>query len=303
MIQLHDIRYVRLGTRDLDATVEFTSKVIGLELARKDGKWAYFKSDKADVRGDTRDHTLAYFEGDPADHTVGLELKNPDDLDKVGAELDNAKFPVRLGTKDECDQRRVRAFIATQDPTGNKIEILARPFHAGVRYFPGRDAGITHFSHIGLNTTNAARDERFWTTVFNARVSDWLGDTPLMRINTAHHSVVLFPTTRPGVQHINHQVEDVDDVMRSYYFLKEKGVKIVFGPGRHPLSGAIMVYFQGPEGMVYEYSMGVKHILPEQEATYRPRQFAFEQYAFCMWGSKPDVAEFQQKKEPMKLVV
>jgi 2,3-dihydroxy-p-cumate/2,3-dihydroxybenzoate 3,4-dioxygenase len=303
MIQLHDIRYVRLGTRDLDATVEFTSKIIGLELARKDGKWAYFKSDKVDVRGDTRDHTLAYFEGDPADHTVGLELKNPEDLDKVGAELDNAKFPVRLGTKDECDQRRVRAFIATQDPTGNKIEILARPFHAGVRYFPGRDAGITHFSHIGLNTTNAARDEKFWTTVFNARVSDWLGDTPLMRINTAHHSVVLFPTTRPGVQHINHQVEDVDDVMRSYYFLKEKGVKIVFGPGRHPLSGAIMVYFQGPEGMVYEYSMGVKHILPEQEATYRPRQFAFEQYAFCMWGSKPDVAEFQMKKEPMKLVV
>ena len=74
---------------------------------------------------------------------------------------------------------------------------------------PGRDAGITHFSHIGLNTTNPQRDEKFWTTVFNARVSDWLGDTPLFRIATAHHSVVLFPTTQPGVQHINHQVEDI----------------------------------------------------------------------------------------------
>ncbi|MGH7248759.1 MAG: VOC family protein, partial [Pseudomonadota bacterium] len=279
MIHLHDIRYVRMGTRDLDAATTFATKIVGLELAGRDGKWAYFKSDKVAVRGDTRDHTLAYFEGDPADHIVGLELKNPDDLDKVGAEFDNAKYSARLGTKDECEQRHVKAFIATQDPTGNKIEIVARPFNSGVRYFPGRDAGITHFSHIGLNTTDPKRDEKFWTTVFNARVSDWLGDTPLFRIHTAHHSVVLFPTTRPGIQHINHQVEDIDDVMRSWYFLKERNVNIVFGPGRHPLSGAMMVYFEGPDGMVFEYSVGVKHIMPEDEATYRPRQFPFERYA------------------------
>lgn len=306
MIHLHDIRYVRMGTRDLDTAIAFATKVVGLELAAKEGKWAYFKSDKVAVRGDTRDHTLAYFEGDPADHTVGLELKNPDDLDKIGAELDNAKYPVRLGTKDESDQRRVRAFISTQDPTGNKIEILARPYNTGVRYFPGRDAGITHFSHIGLNTTDPKRDEKFWTTVFNARVSDWLGDTPLFRIHTAHHSVVLFPTTRPGIQHINHQVEDIDDVMRSWYFLKERNVNIVFGPGRHPLSGAMMVYFEGPDGMVFEYSVGVKHIMPEDEATYRPRQFPFERYALDMWGSLPTVSGFAEKKperEKMRVVV
>ncbi len=71
--------------------------------------------------GGARRHALAYFEGDPADHTIGLELKHPDDLDKVGAELANAGYQARPGTKDECDQRRVKAFIATQDPTGNKI--------------------------------------------------------------------------------------------------------------------------------------------------------------------------------------
>jgi 2,3-dihydroxy-p-cumate/2,3-dihydroxybenzoate 3,4-dioxygenase len=306
MIHLHDIRYVRMGTRDLDAAIQFATKTVGLELASMDGKWAYFKSDRVTTRGDTRDHTLAYFEGDPGDHTIGLELKDHRDFDDVGAQLDNANYPVHMGSKDECEQRRVHAFIATQDPTGNKIEILARPFNSGVRYFPGRDAGITHFSHIGLNTTNPQRDEKFWTTVFNARVSDWLGDTPLFRIATAHHSVVLFPTTKPGVQHINHQVEDIDDVMRSWYFLKERGVNIVFGPGRHPLSGAMMVYFEGPDGMVFEYSVGVKHILPEQEATYRPRQFGFERYALDMWGSLPthsDFAEKKPEKEKMRVVV
>ena len=47
----------------------------------------------------------------------------------------------------------------------------------------------------------------------------------------------------------------------------------------------MMVYFEGPDGMVYEYSVGVKHIMPEQEATYRPRQFSVEGYNGDMWGS------------------
>jgi 2,3-dihydroxy-p-cumate/2,3-dihydroxybenzoate 3,4-dioxygenase len=305
MINLHDIRYVRLGTPDLESAIEFTTNIVGLQLVAREGKAAYFRSDKVEVRGDTRDHTLVYFEGDPADHAVGFELIDPRDLDAVGAELEKAGHPVHFGTKEECERRRVKAFIASKDPSGNKIEILARPFHSGVRYFPGRDAGITHFSHIGLNTTNAPRDETFWTALCNARVSDWLGDAPLLRISTCHHSLALFPAARPGVQHINHQVEDIDDVMRAYYFLQEKGVRIVFGPGRHPLSTAMMVYFEGPDGMVYEYSVGVKDIAPEQEATYRPRQFPFDRYALCMWGSLPDMPGMRTEKPvaPMKAVV
>ena len=74
--------------------------------------------------------------------------------------------------------------------------------------------------------------------------------------------------------------------MRSAYFLKENGIRIVFGPGRHPTSGARFVYFEGPDGMVYEYSTGVRLIT--DEANYQPRQFPFEPSSFCMWGSKPD---------------
>jgi hypothetical protein len=46
-----------------------------------------------------------------------------------------------------------------------------------------------------------------------------------------HHRIALFPSKRHGVQHINHQVESIDDVMRSYYFLRERNVRIRFGPG------------------------------------------------------------------------
>ncbi len=302
MINLKDIRYLRLGTRNLDDAVTFATDILGLQLVAREGKAVYFRSDKVDVRGDTRDHTLVYFEGDPADHTVGFDLIAWEDLDRVGAALEDAGFPVHLGTRAECDARRVKGFVASQDPSGNKIEIVARPFHTGERYYPARDAGITGFSHIGLFTTDPVRDEKFWTQVFNARVSDWLDDAPLMRIDTIHHSLALLPSTAPGVQHINHQVESEDDVMRSYYFLQDKGVKIAWGPGRHPLSTAIMLYFVGPDGMIYEYSVGVKQILPEEEATYRPRQFPFDRFAACMWGSIPDRAVLSRAdREPAAL--
>jgi 2,3-dihydroxy-p-cumate/2,3-dihydroxybenzoate 3,4-dioxygenase len=95
------------------------------------------------------------------------------------------------------------------------------------------------------------------------------------------------------VQHINHQVETVDDIMRAWYFLRERGIRILFGPGRHPTSGAYFLYFEGPDGMTYEYSSGVRHISAEEEAGYRPRQFPAVPTSYCCWGSKPDIAEFR----------
>jgi 2,3-dihydroxy-p-cumate/2,3-dihydroxybenzoate 3,4-dioxygenase len=163
------------------------------------------------------------------------------------------------------------------------------------RYFPSRDAGISEFSHIGLRTTDAPRDERFWTRLFNARVSDWIGDAALLRISPVHHTLALFPSTYAGVQHINHQVESIDDVMRSWYFVREqRGCRVVFGPGRHASSGAMFLYFEGLDGMVYEYSTGVMII--DDEASYVPRQFPFTAEAFCMWGAKPDITEFRARE-------
>ncbi|MEX1058457.1 MAG: VOC family protein, partial [Natronospirillum sp.] len=141
-------------------------------------------------------------------------------------------------------------------------------------------------------SSDAARDEKFWTEIMGARVSDWVGHAPLLRIDEIHHKVALFPSDRPGVQHINHQVESIDDVMRSWYFLNSKQVPIQFGPGRHPTSTAMFLYFEGPDGMVFEYSSGVSSIT--DEANYLPRQFPFEAAGLCMWGSKPLIKEFKE---------
>lgn len=288
MIDLLDIRYVRLGTRDLVGADRFAREVVGLELGRVEAGAHHYRSDD-------RDHTLVYFEGDPRDQAVGFELRDAEALDAAAAQLESRRIEVKRGSAEDCEKRRVQAMVGFDDPTGNRIELVVRPMHSGRRHFPSRDAGITGFSHVGLCTTDARRDEAFWCGVLGARVSDRIGDAALLRIDPVHHKVALFPTTRSGVQHVNHQVAGIDDVMRAWYRFREQGVRIVFGPGRHPTSGAVFLYFEGPDGMVFEYSTGVRLIPPEQEASYRPRQFPFDDpMSFCMWGSKPDIAEFRR---------
>jgi 2,3-dihydroxy-p-cumate/2,3-dihydroxybenzoate 3,4-dioxygenase len=283
VLSLNDIRYVRLGTRDVGIAVKFATRIIGLQLAGEDAGSTYLRSDE-------RDHTLVYTPGEAHDHTVGFELAN-DALDAAASELENAGYKVRQGTAAECEQRRVGAFVTFKEPTGTKIDLVVRPWHSGRRYMASRDAGITGFSHIGLYSTAPKRDEKFWTETCNARVSDWIGPAALLRIDSVHHKIALFPARRHGVQHINHQVQSIDDVMRAYYFLRDQGVTIRFGPGRHPTSGAVFLYFEGPDGMTFEYSTGVRLI--EDEAQYKPRHFPFVEQSFCMWGARPAIPEFQ----------
>jgi 2,3-dihydroxy-p-cumate/2,3-dihydroxybenzoate 3,4-dioxygenase len=287
MINLQDIRYVRLGASSLEDSSRFAHDVLGLMPVGREGKFAYFKSD-------SRDHTLCYVEGDPAVTAVGFELADPTALDRAAAEIEAAGYPVRRGTTEDAELRRVREVIFTKDPSGNTVELVTRPHHNGVRYHGTRDAGITGFNHIGLKSNRLVEDEKFWTTLCSARVSDWIGDAALLRISKIHHSIALFPSTGVGVQHVNHQVATFDDVMRNWYFLQKRQVRIVFGPGRHATSGAMFLYFEGPDGMVYEYSCGVNEI---DEQTWRPRQFPFTPESFCVWGSRPDIPEFRRNDD------
>ncbi len=284
MIKLRDVSYVRLGTRDLEGATRFATACLGLEIADRTKGAVYFKSD-------ARAHTLCYVDASPEAQSVGFQVDTQADLSLAACELERLGHAVHVGTAADSDLRQVSAFIAFNDPTGNRIELVWRPAQSSQRYHGERDAGITGFSHIGLCTTDPIRDEAFWTQVCNARVSDRIGDAALLRIDEVHHTIALFPTNRAGIQHINHQVETGDDIMRSYHFLRDRKVPMVFGPGRHPTSSARFLYFEGPDGMVFEYSSGVRSIA--DELLYRERQLPFDPKGFCEWGSKPDIKEFR----------
>jgi 2,3-dihydroxy-p-cumate/2,3-dihydroxybenzoate 3,4-dioxygenase len=102
--------------------------------------------------------------------------------------------------------------------------------------------------------------------------------------------VVLYPSEKAGLVYIGYGVESMDAVMQNNYFVQERQIKIVQGPGREPTSGQIFLRFAGPDGYVFSYGYGLKDIDPR----HRPRQFTPEISSFCEWGSEcADVSELR----------
>ncbi|WP_236796068.1 VOC family protein [Amycolatopsis sp. GM8] len=277
MIELTDIAYVRSGAADLAAAVEFATDIVGLELI--DGG----EPGVAHLRADSYHHCLALVEGESGVIASGFTVADSDALALAESELDRRGFHVTRGGPEECRSRRVSEFIGFDDPFGNRIELvhgkqtLSRPVRLS------RSAGITEFGHLCLDAPDVHEAYRFWSSTFNARVSDWIGDGAcLMRIDPVHHKLAVFKGDEPGLCHMNFQVAELDDVFRNWHFLLDHGVEIEMGPGRHPQSGAVFLYFQGPEGFTYEYSFGVRRIT--DEAAWRPRFFdPAEPGAIDMW--------------------
>jgi 2,3-dihydroxy-p-cumate/2,3-dihydroxybenzoate 3,4-dioxygenase len=266
VITLTDIAYVRSGVADLGTATRFATAIVGLELA------APTEAGVAHLRADHRHHCLALVEGPSGVISSGFTVADSDALDAAETELERSGITVRRGSAEQARSRRVREFIAFDDPFGNRVELasqqetIARP----VAY--ARPAGITEFGHLCLDAPDVHEAYRFWSTRFNARVSDWIGDAAcLMRIDPVHHKLAVFRGEEPGLCHMNFQVATVDDVFRNWHFLQEHDVEIEMGPGRHPQSTAIFLYFLGPEGFTYEYSHGVRRI--EDDASWVPRTF------------------------------
>lgn len=281
MIELVDIAYVRSGAADLAGAVRFATEVVGLEHV--DGPADGTEPGVAHLRADSRHHCLAFVEGVSGVIASAFTVDGPGALALAETELESRGFTVWRGGPADARSRRVGELIGFDDPFGNRIELvcgqqtLARPVR------PGRGSGITEFGHLCLDAPDVAEAHRFWSTTFNARASDWIGDAAcLMRIDEVHHKLAVFQGDRPGLCHVNFQVAELDDVFRNWHHLQDQGVPIEMGPGRHPQSGAVFLYFLGPEGLTYEYSYGVRRIT--DEAAWRPRYFdPAERGSIDMW--------------------
>ena len=266
MITLTDIAYVRSGVADLEAATRFATDIVGLELVTPT------EVGVTHLRADHRHHCLALVEGPSGVISSGFSVADrmrsapPRPSSSGPASACTAGRPPKPGHGASGSSSPSTTRSATAWSSVNQQETMARPVAFS------RGAGITEFGHLCLDAPDVHEAYRFWSTRFNARVSDWLGDAAcLMRIDPVHHKLAVFRGDEPGLCHMNFQVETIDDVFRNWHFLVEHDVEIEMGPGRHPQSTAIFLYFLGPEGFTYEYSFGVRRI--EDDAAWVPRTF------------------------------
>lgn len=269
MITLTDIAYVRSGVQDLEGTVRFAAEVVGLEIVPSTDPGVVH------LRADQRRHCLTFVQGPSGVLASGFTVADPDALAAAESELERGGVRVDRGDADGARSRGVADYIGFTDPFGNRIELATAQRFSAEPVRLTRQSGITEFGHLCLDAPDVREAYRFWSGMFNTRVSDWVGEAAcLMRIDAVHHKFALFRGPEPALCHVNFQVASLDDVFRNWHYLLDHGVEIVLGPGRHPTSGSVFVYFRGPEGLTYEYATGARLI--EDGASWTPRVFDAE---------------------------
>jgi 2,3-dihydroxy-p-cumate/2,3-dihydroxybenzoate 3,4-dioxygenase len=274
--------YVRLAVSQPQAAATFAAEILGLQHVPNKLEPFLFRSDE-------RYHTLCLTDL-TSRSSIGIEIADEQVLDRVADALGHDGFSRREATADECARRFVRRALIVEDSTGNEIDLVIRPALSGRRYFPSRDAGITGLQGIGLRSRAIEEDLRLWTTILGARVTDRVGDVTYLGLDEKHHRVVLYPSDKAGLVYVSYGVESMDAVMQNNYFVQERQIKILHGPGREPASGQIFLRFAGPEGYVFSLGYGLKDIEPR----HRPQQFTLEASSFCEWGSEcADIAELR----------
>jgi 2,3-dihydroxy-p-cumate/2,3-dihydroxybenzoate 3,4-dioxygenase len=265
------VAYVRIETTDTVASANFAEETVGLQRASQNGS-------EATLRADDRAQSLAFVRD--AEPSVGIEVWDEGALELLESRLNEAKFVTRRASAEEARLRCAQTALIARDKTGNIIEFVARPERSGRRFFGARDAGITGLAGIGLRSKDVKGDLRFWRAA-GAEVSDYVGEIAYLAIDERHHRLSLYPSKTSGPLYVAFEVASLDDVMRASYFLAERQVQIVHGPGREPASEQYFLRFRGPEGLIYAYVSGVaKHL-----KTGPPRQFRRADESFCAWGS------------------
>jgi 2,3-dihydroxy-p-cumate/2,3-dihydroxybenzoate 3,4-dioxygenase len=284
MVVLEQLRYARLIASDLDQVTDFAQRVLGLEPIDRTEELATFRSD-------FRDYTLAFATGDHAVQSVGLEVRYSDDLDAVLEGLRQLGISAGRGSAEDCALRKVKEMVWFTDFSGNRIELVARPLNSGWRYFPSRDAGIKGLAGVILRSVDIEKDLSIWSGVLGAQISDWAGDAPYLRFDDAHHRIVLFPASRPGILSVEYSVEDVNLLMRNYYAVRDLQIAILHGPGRRPASEQLFLTFAGPSDVYFTF-VAEGAVVDAQK--HRPRQFPAGPLGLCGWGSECKIGEFNK---------
>ncbi len=231
---------------------------------------------------------MSFSNGASGGSSIGIEVWDEPVLDEIEKRLNRSGFASSRASASDCQRRYVQAALLAKDGSGNSVDLVARPTQSGRRYFPSRDAGITQLHGVGMQSTDLERDLQFWKEL-GSEVSDWVGDIAYLRIDRLHHRIALYPAKRGGLLYAAFEVEALDNIMQNSYFMRERQIKIVQGPGRQPCSKQIFLHVEGPDGIIFSYVNGMSEMGPVRRPA---RQFPLVLESLCEWGSEAkDVPE------------
>jgi 2,3-dihydroxybiphenyl 1,2-dioxygenase len=292
MTRIKDIMQVGVGMPDREKFETFARDRLGFPPSRApDGAVTY-------VRPDGQHHRIAArTAAQPVLEYINFDVGDAEELDGWKSKLSGHSIDWRTGSPLECGARHVANFIEFGDPDGHKLA-LSYGFETGsapLRYT--REVRVLGLGHVLLTVNDTQRSHDFYTGVLGFRLSDWVNVSEnirlcFLRCNERHHSIAFapcMPGKAPRLQHVMFEVESLDDVMRTYHFLRMHEAPIGMGPGKHPNCQTIHVYVQTPGGFAVEFGWGHRRL---EDATHQPVEYPVGT-PVDIWGGAIQSPEFE----------
>jgi len=290
---VQDIRYRRLGylalsVTNLERSEAFYRDLVGVATQRSADGASVF------LRVSDRHHDLVLTQGaQGALRRIGWEMESPAALAAVRDHLSGLGLTIHDVEEAETAILGIGpAFRVTEPTTGAAFEFYASMESAPP--FEPTHTNIARLGHVVLGSPRKAETERFLSEELNFRISDRIGDVvTFMRCfpNPLHHSFGVGGGQLAQLAPLNFLFTDIDDIGRPNNRMKKNGVKIAYGPGRHPTSESIFFYFVDPDGLTVEYSFGMEEFSEEHPRA--ERIFPVVPESFDIWGGTPE-PEFHQ---------
>ena len=238
----------------------------------------------------------------PAEDTaaVGWELDDHDTFDTIEARITSHGVPVTAGLAEEAELRGVERFVRFAGPNGLTQEIYvkarkgAEPLQLAAR--GGFVTGVDGMGHVAIATKRPYQMRGYYSTVFDARLSDYIDETingvkfkiRFLRVNERHHTVAIAATKhlplnpiRTKIQHCNVQVAELNDLTLSYQRVKELGFDMALSVGQHTNDKELSYYAVTPSG--FEWELGWNPIVVD-ESTWTPTTHQ----GISIWGHTPE---------------
>lgn len=242
--------HVRLTVRDLSVSRDFYSGVLGLIVSNETPDACYLRAAEEACH-----HSLVLEkcapDAEPECTAIGMRVLTEGELDRASHWLETRGFPIEW--MDLPYQGRT---LRTRDVVGVPVELCAT-MDVVDRRFGDLMAPATYakrLDHYQLFSHDARAQTEFYAKL-GFRISDAIlagddleGAFLWRKGNT--HDLVLFTGSGPRLHHFAYVVSEPSQVLRACDTAGDSGFgrTIERGPGRHPLDGALYVYFRDPDG-------------------------------------------------------
>jgi 2,3-dihydroxybiphenyl 1,2-dioxygenase len=276
----------------------FGTGLLGLQLAERSAAQLTFRMD------DRRQRLLVVPGAGDGARFFGWEVADGAALDAVAGRLEGMGVPVARGDAGLEAQRRVAGLVVTEDPVGNRLEIVhgaevaAEPFRPG-RCISGFRTGPLGMGHAVLTVPRMEAVLPFYRDVLEFRVSDFVTHpfkAVFLHVNPRHHSLALIETGQAGLHHLMLELFNLDDVGQGYDLAMQEEGRVGTSLGRHTNDFMTSFYARTPGGFMVEYGWGGRVIDPGSwqavEMTSGPSLWGHER----SWGSPEMRAEARRMR-------